>query len=141
MPLLIAALQEVSLWRVDPRSAPDDAVYELLASYQGRGQVADLLWADLPPATSVEDVADLLNLWSWRTDDNGAQIMRTAERWIDECVNSKKVGVAISLEAFPFVDDRVRLARMMLVGERFPEHRHRCEYIIAETKTMKDRTR
>ena len=75
----------------------------------------------------------------WRTSDNGSQIRRTIERWIDECADTKKVGVAINLEALPFIDNDIRLARVTILMERFPEHRHRCESIIAETRALMGR--
>ena len=137
-PLIAAAFDEVSRWRADSGSTSDQAVRALLAAYPP-DRVADLLWADLPESVSTTDVADLLSLWTWRTDDNGASIMRTMERWIDECADSRKVAVALNLDAYPFVDHRLRLARLKLLAARFPEHRSRCESMIDATKLMMQR--
>ena len=139
--LTIAALDEASRWRLNPQCATDRDVCALLAAYPSGSEVADLLWADLPADMKTEDVADLLSLWCWRTDDNGSQIMRTVERWIDESTDARKVGVAISLDAFPFIDHSTRLARMRSLGTKFPQFRSRCESIIAQTKEMMEDAR
>ena len=80
--LVLGALAEVQKLReADFRGAGHLAI-QLLASYPEGESLPDLLWADLPDDASVKDIADLLSLWSWRTDDNGARIMRGVERWI-----------------------------------------------------------
>lgn len=139
--LVRAALEEVSRWRSYPRSQSDEAICSLLASYSLHEQLADLLWADLPPSACPQDVADLLSMWFWRTADNGAAIRRTTERWIEESADSKKIAVALNLEAYPFLDDEVRLAKLKILAAQFPEHRARCESIVDESQAMMRQSR
>lgn len=74
--LVEAALQDVAKLRARDFAGNDDAVLRLLNAYADADSVADYLQRDLPANYRVEDVADLLSLWCWRTGDNSAMIMR-----------------------------------------------------------------
>jgi hypothetical protein len=103
--LVRATLAEVQRLRGGNFMGADDLVLQLLQSYSSGDSLADLLWADLPEDAPVADVADLLSLWSWRTDDNGSSIRRAVERWIEEGRSQKQIAVALNLDAHPFVPD------------------------------------
>ena len=128
------ALAQVEKLRNAAFRGTDDLVVRLLASYPAGGSLPDLLWADLPKEASVQDVADLLSLWSWRTDDNGASIMRAVERWIEECANAKQIEVGLNLDAYPYVDHQLRIDRLQLVATKFPELAGRCRAIIDQSR-------
>lgn len=133
--LVEAALQEVVKLRASDFAGDDDAVVRLLNAYADADSVADCLWQDLPDDYRIEDVADLLSLWCWRTDDNGALIMRAVERWIVECADENKVEVALSLGAYPFIDSDVCIANLKRAGTTFPALAARCERIISDRLT------
>ncbi|SDZ72350.1 hypothetical protein SAMN05518854_1291, partial [Variovorax sp. YR266] len=78
--LVQATLDEVAALRPTAFRGDDETVLRLLGEYGETSDVAELPWADLPDTYRREDAADLLNLWAWRTNDNGADIMRTLER-------------------------------------------------------------
>jgi len=129
-----AALDQVRTLRKTEFRGEDDQVLTLLHSYSGDASPANSLWADLPTAAAVEDIADLLSLWLWRTDDNGAQIMRAVENWITEHNDPKKIEVSLSLEAYPFIDDLSRIEALERVKVVFPEFSPRCQEIIDQSK-------
>jgi hypothetical protein len=137
--LVRATLAEVQRLRGENFAGADDLVLQLLQSYSFGDSLADLLWADLPEDAPVQDVADLLSLWSWRTDDNGSGIRRAAERWIEEGQSQKQVAVALNLDAYPFVDDGVRIANLQKTAEKFPELAQRCHEIITESRILMQR--
>jgi len=137
--LVRETLAEVERLRALNFNGPDELVLQLLHSYPAEKQLADLLWNDLPEDAAVQDIADLLSLWIWRTDDNGSQIMRTVERWIEECINPKQIAVALSLDAYPFVNDQTRVAKLQQVAAKFPKLLPRCRQIIDQSKKWIER--
>jgi hypothetical protein len=137
--LIQAAIAEVQELRKVQFNGPDEQVQQLLDSYLPEDSLADLLWADAGAEASVQDIADLLSLWSWRTDDNGSGIMRTMERWIEEGTDSKKIAVALELDAYPFIDHRVRIAKLQCVAAKFPELAQRCQLVITKSKNLIER--
>ncbi|MEI7298168.1 hypothetical protein WCQ02_39305 [Paraburkholderia tropica] len=133
--LVEAALQEAAKLRFSNFAGDDDAVLRLLNAFAGADSVADDLWQELPINYRVEDVANLLSLWCWRTDDNGTQIMRAVEHWIVECADENKIRVALSMDAYPFIDTDVCIANLKKAGTAFPALHARCEEIISDRLT------
>lgn len=132
--LLAAALEQVATLRRSGFRGDDGAVLHLLR-YCGEGDhLVSSLWADLPEGSLREDVADLLGLLVWRTNDNGAAIMRTLERWIRECSDELKIWVAVHQEAYPFIAHADRINHLVEVAKRFPSLAPRCEAMIAQTR-------
>jgi hypothetical protein len=128
--IVAATLVEVSRAREQRLREHPASVDTLLALYRGKGSVADLLWNDLPYQYEVQDVADLLAMWTWMGEDNGTEIHRAAERWITECCDPKRITVALSLDAIPFIDPNVCIAELRKVEAVFPELRECCERVI-----------
>jgi hypothetical protein len=128
--IVAATLLEVSRAREQRFHEHPGSVRTLLALYRGKGSVADLLWKDLPRQYEIQDVADLLAMWSWMVEDNGREIHRAAERWITGCCDSKQIAVALSLDALPFIDPEVCIVELRKVEAVFPELRECCERVI-----------
>src|SRR5579871_5023340 len=128
--IVATTLLEVSRAREQQFREPPDYARGLLALYRGKGSIADLLWKDLPLQYEVQDVADLLALWSWMVEDNGTEIHRAMERWITECSDPRQIAVALSLDAIPFTDPKVCIAELRKVETVFPELPERCEKVI-----------
>lgn len=133
-PLLAVALEQVAALRQSGFRGDDSAVLHLLRDYGEGDHLVSNLWADLPDGCPREDVADLLALWSWRTNDNGAAIMRTLERWIRDCSDEMKVWVALHQEAYPFVAHSDRINHLAKVAKKFPLLAPRCEAMIAQSR-------
>jgi hypothetical protein len=138
--LVQAALNQVQKLRETDFRGNDDLACALLRAYPAGESIANSLWAELPADAASADIADLLSLWIWRTDDNGAAIMRAVESWITEHIDPKRVEVALSLEGYPFIDDQVRIHALHQLEEVFPQFAPRCQEIIEQTRTwMKNR--
>lgn len=128
------ALSQVSHLRLADFRGDDDAVCRLLAEFEAGGSDLDALWACLPASRDLQDVADLLTLWSWRGTDNGAKVMRSLEAWVRECSDEDKIWVALHQDAYPFVDHTTRIARLREVAASLPSLRGRCEEMIAQSE-------
>lgn len=137
LPLLAVALEQVATLRQSGFRGDDSAVLQLLRVYGEGEHLVSSLWADLPNGCPREDVADLLALWSWRTNDNGAAITRTLEGWIRECSDELKVWVALHQDAFPFVAHADRISHLATVAQTFPSLAPRCEALIAQSREWK----
>ena len=132
-PTLVAeSLQLIARERENCFADCGPLAHQLLHSYLKEGNPAELLWADLPQQREVEDVADLLGLWCWYGNDNGALIHRTAEAWIRTCGDQEKVAVALNLEVYPFIDAGEMQQALSKAAEAFPSLRPRCEKLVRE---------
>ena len=132
--LVQATLDEVAALRSNKFQGNDETVLRLLGEYGETSDVAELLWADLPATYWRVDAADLLTLWAWRTDDNGAKIMRTLERWVSECSDESKVWVALHQDAYPFIDHRSRIDYLLRVKSAFPALGQHCQSMIDQSR-------
>ena len=132
--LVQATLDEVAALRSTAFRGDDETVLRLLGEYGETSDVAELLWADLPGSYRREDAADLLNLWAWRTNDNGAHIMRTLERWVSECSDENKVWIALHQDAYPFTGHKSRIDYLLRVKSAFPALGYRCQSLIDQSR-------
>ena len=111
------------------------AVAELIADYSAE-ELADRLVAHISPDVPWEVAADVLGILIWSTSDNGASIMRAAERWLVEAKNVRQVRIAISLDVYPFK----RRAEMRQVLEEvariIPEVAATCAMLINERERL-----
>ena len=133
--LVIKALLQVQELRRADFRGDDSIICELLKSYSDDESVAEVLWDELPSECDVQDIADLLALWSWRDNDNGAQVMRTLEHWIIQLVDERRVAVALNLDAYPFTDPAERVVYLKKAGEKYPALQNKCREIIDWTKS------
>ncbi|MDP9907924.1 hypothetical protein J2W27_000017 [Variovorax boronicumulans] len=141
VPLVQATLDEVAALRLTNYQGSDDTVMRLLDEYGDGSDLAELLWADLPATYCPEDVAVLLNLWAWRTNDNGARIGRTLERWIIDSSDERKVWIALNQEAYPFRDGNIRIGQLLRLKSAFPALEERCDAMIAYSLELLERER
>jgi len=139
--LVQATLDEVAALRLSNYQGSDDTVMRLLDEYGDDSDLAELLWADLPATYCPEDVAVLLDLWTWRTNDNGARIGRTLERWVVESSDERKVWIALNQEAYPFIDGNIRIAYLLRLRSVFPALEERCDAMIDFSRELLDRER
>jgi hypothetical protein len=122
------ASADLSAWQ-------DDAVRALLDALSPEGDVAEQLWKVIPADADVTVVADLLSLWTWRTDDNGSAIMRTTERWVADLDDPRRIEAALQMDGLPFRDAAERKRRLQLVQERYPYLAGLCRPIIEYTES------
>lgn len=93
--------------------------------------LAERLLAAIPEGCPSEVVADLLEILTWLTTDNGAELMRSAEGWLRDGTDLRRVRIALHLDAYPFLD-RTEMERVLLrVAFRLPAVAARCADLIA----------
>jgi len=113
------------------------AVDEVLKEW-GENQLADRLVGAIPSTVSWEVVADLLGILTWSTSDNGAAIMRTAERWLREGDDNRKLQIALNLDAYPF-RDRTEMEQVLgHLSEVNSVVAARCQVFIATRRELKE---
>ncbi|WP_165228194.1 hypothetical protein [Aquisphaera insulae] len=103
---------------------------DLLAEY-GEPRLAERLITDIPPTVPWEVVADLLGILSWTTSDNGSASFRTAERWLREATDLRRILIALNLDVYPFLDSKEMERVLLRVADRHPEASGRCRELIA----------
>lgn len=123
------ALTTVSQERTGKFDKSFTAVQELLTEYLPE-ELADQLVVDIPPNVPWEVAADILGILIWSTSDNGALIMRGAERWLVEANNARLVQIALGLDIYPFeTNDEMRRV-LANVAHLLPEVAAECELVI-----------
>lgn len=76
-------------------------------------------------------LAEILELFIWATDDNGAEIMRAVERWL-QSDDVDRVRVAVEFqEVFPFRHRAEMDSVLAVVKARWPELVERCDALAA----------
>ena len=93
--------------------------------------IADRLFDLAPPEFPWQSLADVLGMWMWMTSDNGAAILHTTERWLEEATDERKCLIALNLDAYPFQNaDQMRdvLLRVSLLSL---ELREQCLVLMA----------
>ena len=103
-PTISEALNAICQERDDQSySASFDTAAAVVKTF-GEADLADLVFAEVPRSIPFELVAELFNLLAWQTNDNGASVTRTVERWLKEGADNRKLLIALNLEVYPFID-------------------------------------
>lgn len=96
----------------------------------GEQNLADRLFADIPDSISFMEVARLFDFLAWQTDDNGSAMTRTAERWLVEGTDLRKIQIALNLEVYPFPDGQEMYRVLSDVAASHPQAADRCQQLI-----------
>jgi len=88
------------------------------------------LWIDIPENSDLRDVADLYGILIWSTEDNGSQIIKTAEEWLAECNDYRKVHVSMHLDIYPFRTPKEMAKAFEKVMQTFPNLKATCKELI-----------
>ncbi|MBW8126824.1 MULTISPECIES: hypothetical protein [Pseudomonas] len=96
----------------------------------GEQNLADRLFADIPDSISFMEVARLFDFLAWQTDDNGSAMTRTAERWLVEGSDLRKIQIALNLEVYPFPDGQEMYRVLSDVALSHPQVVDRCQQLI-----------
>ncbi|NWA81642.1 hypothetical protein [Pseudomonas sp. D2002] len=106
------------------------AVHAVVIEF-GEENLADRLFADIPDSIAFMQVARLFDFLAWQTDDNGSAMTRTAERWLVEGTDLRKIQIALNLEVYPFPDEHEMYRVLSDVAESFPQMADRCQQLIS----------
>ena len=93
-------------------------------------ELADVLIDDIPIAVPWEVVSDILGILIWSTEDNGSSIMRTAEKWLLDAQDLRRIQVALNLDVYPFKTNDQMQRVLTEVVQRFPEVDMFCRALI-----------
>lgn len=110
------------------------AVHAVVIEF-GQENLADRLFADIPDSIAFMQVARLFDFLAWQTDDNGSAMTRTAERWLVEGTDLRKIQIALNLEVYPFPDEHEMYRVLSDVAVTFPQMADRCQQLISSRKS------
>ena len=113
-----------------PSNAAFDLVRQLVEEFGEQG-IADRVLDQTPLSTSWQLTADILAIMIWSTSDNGAQISRDSERWINECSDERRAFVALNLDVYPYLDSSEMEASLRKLAVGFPALSDVCDSMIA----------
>lgn len=102
---------------------------ELIEAY-GEDGLADRLFNEVPRSVPFEIVAELLEILCWQTKDNGADIMRTLERWLLEGLENRKLLIALHVDAYPFLNGDEMVRVLSDLARKNPRVSARCKLLI-----------
>ncbi|MBM7846500.1 hypothetical protein [Herpetosiphon giganteus] len=86
----------------------------------GEAQLAERLDAVIPQTWPWKVVAELYEILSWWTSDEGAALLRTTEEWLREGTNLRRIQIALFLSTYPFRDSDEMFAVLSGIAQRFP---------------------
>jgi len=109
----------------------------LLAEY-GEDDLAERLYADIPPDCPWEVVADLLTILVGITSDNGSTIQRTAERWLSDGEDLRRVRVALGMDVYPFLNRNEMESVLTRVAARHPEVAGQIAQLLASRREINE---
>lgn len=104
----------------------------------GEDRLAERLDAAIPPTWPWEVVAELYEILSLWTSDEGSALLRTTEGWLREGTNLRRIQVALSLSAYPFRDRDEMVQVLSGIAQRFPEVADHCDYLIQSRKRIQE---
>jgi hypothetical protein len=118
-----------------------ELVCAVLAEYGEDEQLADRLLADIPTDWPADVIANLFGILVWSTEDNGAAITRTADRWLIEGNDPRKIQIALSLDVFPLWTLARAGAEELLVriSCRFPQFKCECDRWIVHRREAEEK--
>ena len=123
-------LEAICLERDDATySASFRAAAELLAAY-GESGLADRLVNEIPRMVPFEIVAELFDILTWQTSDNGSAIHRTVEGWLLEGSDNRKLLIALHLDSYLFIDIEEMTGVLSDLAEKNPRVAARCKLLI-----------
>ena len=99
--------------------------------------IAEAIFEQRAPAVQPEWLAEILSRLVWLTADNGSEIMRTLEEWL-EGDNPEKIAVALAFdEAFLFRDISKAEEVFSALTIKFPEFSANCDEILKRRLKLK----
>jgi hypothetical protein len=105
------------------------AASELVVAY-GEVGLADKLFNGIPRTVPFEIVSELFDILSWQTNDNGADITRTLERWLLEGLDNRKLLIALHVEVYPFLNEDEMVRVLSDLAQKNHRVAARCKMLI-----------
>lgn len=128
-PLLSRAIGAIERERLGGFKESYGYVEQLIGEYGELG-IADRLVNEIPASIAWEVVADMLAMLIWVTADNGSEIMRSAERWLREGSDLRKINIGLALDAYPFADAGEMARVLDGIARAHPDVAAKCQELI-----------
>lgn len=135
-PVIASALEAICKERDDQEYGESFDLVRKVAETFGELNLAERLYSEVPRNVPFELVAELFNLLAWQAEDNGSEIARTAERWLRESSDTRKLLIAINLDIFPFAGPKEMEAVLSRVASSKPLVAIYCKKLIEARKVM-----
>ena len=133
-PTISKVLEAICLERDNERySTSFAAAAELIAAYgedRLADRLADRLFNEIPATVPFEIVAELFDIISWQTNDNGTGIARTLESWLLAGLENRKLRIALQVEVYPFLDADEMVRVLSDLAQKNPKVAARCKLLI-----------
>jgi hypothetical protein len=100
-PVLARCIEKICVERDNGWDTVFDSVLQLVEEY-GESGLADRVISEVPRIVPFEVVVDLLNILIWSTSDNGSAIAKSANSWLRDQTDNRKILIALNLEVIPF---------------------------------------
>jgi hypothetical protein len=100
-PVLARCIENICVERDNGWDTVFDSVHQLVEEY-GESGLADRVINEVPRIVPFEVVADLLNILIWSTSDNGSAITTSANSWLRDQTDNRKILIALNLGVIPF---------------------------------------
>lgn len=110
-----------------------------LIAMMGEARLLERLDAAIADTWPWEVVADLVGILVWRTHDQGVALFQSAEGWLREGTNLRRIQIVLAQHRYPFFHDPAEMERVLSdIAQRFPEVAARCEDLITSRRRLKD---
>ncbi len=130
----LTRLCSVRLPQDDSAELPDalfDAVDALIEAY-GADDVAEIVALAVHAGRATPgQAATFLNVAAWSGTDNGASMTRTLTDWVRRADDTVRLHLALHHEVYLLPTAEEMKTALTAIAARYPEHRARCETLIA----------
>jgi hypothetical protein len=128
--MLKEVLEMIKLERKGSFNKSFELVDKLIEKY-GEENLTERLYQKIGLEWDWEIVADLFGILIWSTNDNGASIVETAEQWLLEGSDLRKINIALHLDAYPFAKKEQMQEVLSHLSTLYPEIAEHCSYLIS----------
>jgi len=138
-PILTRCIESICSERDSGWNETFDVVDQLVKDY-GEERLANRVVEEVPRTVPFEVVADLLSILIWSTSDNGCSITNSANLWLRDQTDTRKVLIALNLEVIPFSsEDEAKQVLMPLMKSNHLTYAH-CSRILHFFEKQRSRT-
>jgi hypothetical protein len=128
-PILTRCIESICSERDSGWDITFDVVDQLVKDY-GEERLANRVVEEVPRTVPFEVVSGLLSILIWSTSDNGGSITDSANLWLREQTDTRKVLIALNLEVIPFSSEgEAKQVLVPLMKSNYLVHSH-CVRIL-----------
>jgi hypothetical protein len=134
--VISAALDAICLERDDQKYSLSFETAAAVVTEFGEPDLANILFSEIPRTVPFELVAELFDLLTWQTDDNGGSIHSTIETWLREGTDNRKLLIALHLDVYPFTNGDEMEKVLSQLAETNTRVSSRCKELIQSRRKL-----